>query len=217
MRELIERGHIFIAQPPLYKVKRGNSEQYLKDERAREDYLIESGLEGAVLRLADGEERAGQDLRAVVEEARVIRQVLCRSSFALRPRHRRAGGDRRRPAAHSRRRRSRRHRSCAGDRRAARSLRRRIGARLVRQGRRRCLCPYARIARRAPGLDARCGAASFRRGAPAQRACAGAARCLWPAGEIRPPQRGKASRRSRAIGRSHHGGGAEGHFAHPAL
>ncbi len=76
MRELIERGHIFIAQPPLYKVKRGNSEQYLKDERAREDYLIESGLEGAVLRLADGEERAGQDLRAVVEEARVIRQVL---------------------------------------------------------------------------------------------------------------------------------------------
>ncbi|MDR3407562.1 MAG: DNA topoisomerase (ATP-hydrolyzing) subunit B [Methylovirgula sp.] len=76
MRELIERGHVFIAQPPLYKVKRGNSEQYLKDERAREDYLIESGLEGAVLRLANGEERAGQDLRAVVEEARVIRQVL---------------------------------------------------------------------------------------------------------------------------------------------
>jgi DNA gyrase subunit B len=76
MRELIERGHIFIAQPPLYKVKRGNSEQYLKDERAREDYLIESGLEGAVLRLADGEERAGQDLRTIIEEARIIRQVL---------------------------------------------------------------------------------------------------------------------------------------------
>jgi DNA gyrase subunit B len=76
MRELIERGHIFIAQPPLYKVKRGNSEQYLKDERAREDYLIDSGLDGAVLRLANGEERAGQDLRAVVEEARAIRQVL---------------------------------------------------------------------------------------------------------------------------------------------
>ncbi len=76
MRELIERGHIFIAQPPLYKVKRGTSEQYLKDERAREDYLIESGLDGAVLRLANGEERAGQDLRVVVEEARAIRQVL---------------------------------------------------------------------------------------------------------------------------------------------
>nr|WP_245411187.1 DNA topoisomerase (ATP-hydrolyzing) subunit B [Methylovirgula ligni] len=76
MRELIERGHIFIAQPPLYKVKRGTSEQYLKDERAREDYLIENGLDGAVLRLASGEERAGQDLRLVVEEARTVRQVL---------------------------------------------------------------------------------------------------------------------------------------------
>ena len=52
MRELIERGHLYIAQPPLYKVKRGGSEQYLKDERAREDYLIVNGLEAAVLRLA---------------------------------------------------------------------------------------------------------------------------------------------------------------------
>ena len=87
MRELIERGHIFIAQPPLYKVKRGSSEQYLKDERAREDYLIESGLDGAVLRLANGEERAGADLRAVVEEARLIRQVLA----ALHSRYDRTG------------------------------------------------------------------------------------------------------------------------------
>jgi len=76
MRELIERGHLYIAQPPLYKVKRGASEQYLKDERALEDYLISSGLEGAVLRLASGEERAGQDLRAIVEEARVVRHML---------------------------------------------------------------------------------------------------------------------------------------------
>jgi DNA gyrase subunit B len=76
MRELIERGHVFIAQPPLYKVKRGQSEQYLKDERAREDYLIDSGLDGAMLRLDNGEERAGQDLRAVVDEARLVRQVL---------------------------------------------------------------------------------------------------------------------------------------------
>jgi DNA gyrase subunit B len=76
MRELIERGHLFIAQPPLYKVKRGNSEQYLKDERAREDYLIDNGLDGAVLRRATGEARAGQDLRAIVEEARIVRQIL---------------------------------------------------------------------------------------------------------------------------------------------
>jgi DNA gyrase subunit B len=76
MRELIERGHLYIAQPPLYKVKRGNSEQYLKDERAREDYLIASGLEGAVLRLASGEERAGHDLRIIVEEARIVRHLL---------------------------------------------------------------------------------------------------------------------------------------------
>ena len=76
MRELIERGHVYIAQPPLYKVKRGRSEQYLKDERAREDYLIVNGIDGAVLRLATGEERAGADLRALVEEARVIRHIL---------------------------------------------------------------------------------------------------------------------------------------------
>src|SRR3974390_1726175 len=46
MEELIKRGHVFIAQPPLYKVSRGKSEQYLKDERALEDYLIVTGLEG---------------------------------------------------------------------------------------------------------------------------------------------------------------------------
>ncbi|HET9903363.1 MAG TPA: DNA topoisomerase (ATP-hydrolyzing) subunit B [Xanthobacteraceae bacterium] len=76
MRELIERGYVYIAQPPLYKVTRGRSEQYLKDERALEDYLIAEGLADAVLRTADGAARAGADLRAVVEEARVVRNVL---------------------------------------------------------------------------------------------------------------------------------------------
>jgi DNA gyrase subunit B len=76
MREIIDRGHLFIAQPPLYKVSRGKSEQYLKDERALEDFLIDTGIEDSVLRLASGEERAGPDLRALVEEARTIRGIL---------------------------------------------------------------------------------------------------------------------------------------------
>src|SRR5215210_2559471 len=71
MRELIDRGHLYIAQPPLYKVSRGKSEQYLKDERALEDYLTEAGLEEGVLKLASGAERAGADLRALVQEARM--------------------------------------------------------------------------------------------------------------------------------------------------
>src|SRR6266404_5559547 len=76
MREIIDRGHLFIAQPPLYKVTRGRSEQYLKDHRALEDYLIAGGLEEAVLRPATGGDRAGEDLRRLVEEARMIRNVL---------------------------------------------------------------------------------------------------------------------------------------------
>ncbi len=76
MPELIERGHLFIAQPPLYKVARGKSEQYLKDERALEDYLINTGLEDAVLRLTNGEERAGDDLRRLLDQSRQIRNIL---------------------------------------------------------------------------------------------------------------------------------------------
>ena len=76
MRALIDRGHLFIAQPPLYKITRGKSEQYLKDERALEDYLIDSGVADSVLKLASGEHRAGEDLRALVEQARTIRNVL---------------------------------------------------------------------------------------------------------------------------------------------
>ncbi len=76
MRQVIERGYLFIAQPPLFKVKRGQSERYLKDERALEDYLVDTGLEGASLQLASGEVRAGADLRSLVEEAHAMRRQL---------------------------------------------------------------------------------------------------------------------------------------------
>ena len=76
MREIIDRGHLFIAQPPLYKVARGKSEQYLKDERALENYLIAGGIEEAVFKLSSGEERAGADLLGLVEDARVVRNIL---------------------------------------------------------------------------------------------------------------------------------------------
>jgi len=76
MREIIDHGYLYIAQPPLYKVSRGKSEQYLKDERALEDYLIQAGLDECVFKPATGEDRAGQDLFSLVEEARAIRAVL---------------------------------------------------------------------------------------------------------------------------------------------
>ena len=76
MPQLIEGGYLYIAQPPLYKVSRGKSEVYLKDQAALDDYLIEMGMEGAVLRLATGEEIAGQDLARVIEGARAFRRVL---------------------------------------------------------------------------------------------------------------------------------------------
>ena len=76
MPALIERGHLFIAQPPLYKVTRGKSTQYIKDEPAFEDFLIGSGLDEASLNLASGEVRTGQDLRAAVDDARAVRGLI---------------------------------------------------------------------------------------------------------------------------------------------
>ncbi|MBX9592286.1 MAG: DNA topoisomerase (ATP-hydrolyzing) subunit B [Hyphomonadaceae bacterium] len=76
MPDLVEKGHLYIAQPPLYKVSRGKSETYLKDQRAFEDYLIATGLEEATLALGSGEVRAGRDLRDIVEQARGITKVI---------------------------------------------------------------------------------------------------------------------------------------------
>ena len=76
MPELIENGHLYIAQPPLYKVSRGKSEVYLKDEAAMEEYLIQQGVDGAMLRQGNGEEITGQDLTRVVDMARQLKRVL---------------------------------------------------------------------------------------------------------------------------------------------
>ena len=76
MPELIEGGYLYIAQPPLYKVSRGKSEVYLKDQAALEDYLIAQGIEGAILRLPSGEEIMGQDLARVVDAARTFKRIL---------------------------------------------------------------------------------------------------------------------------------------------
>ena len=76
MPALIDGGYLYIAQPPLYKVARGKSEVYLKDQAALDDYLVEMGTEGAILRLPSGEEIAGADLARVIEGARAFRRVL---------------------------------------------------------------------------------------------------------------------------------------------
>ncbi len=80
MPALIDAGYLYIAQPPLYKVKRGGSEVYLKDEKALEDHLIGAGLTDSVLVVDRGDgrmtERAGDDLRAVVEHARACRPLI---------------------------------------------------------------------------------------------------------------------------------------------
>jgi DNA gyrase subunit B len=76
MPELIERGHLYIAQPPLYKVSRGKSSQYLKDEADYERFLIGTGLEDAALHLTSGEVRTGEDLRRVIDEALLVRGLL---------------------------------------------------------------------------------------------------------------------------------------------
>jgi DNA gyrase subunit B len=76
MPSLVDKGHLYIAQPPLYKVSKGKSETYLKDQRALEDYLIDSGLEETRLVLGSGEMRTGKDLRDIVEQARGVSATL---------------------------------------------------------------------------------------------------------------------------------------------
>jgi DNA gyrase subunit B len=76
MGPIIEAGYLYIAQPPLYKVSRGRSERYLKDEKAFETFMLESGLEGVVFVDYQGVEHSGADLRRLAERARVCRRLL---------------------------------------------------------------------------------------------------------------------------------------------
>ena len=77
MAVLIDRGYLYIAQPPLYRAKRGSSEVYLKDDDQLEDYLFNAAIdEGAVFVPFDGKQRAGADLRRLVEEARTVKSLL---------------------------------------------------------------------------------------------------------------------------------------------
>ncbi|MSO77638.1 MAG: DNA topoisomerase (ATP-hydrolyzing) subunit B [Alphaproteobacteria bacterium] len=76
MVDLIERGYLYIAQPPLYKAKRGGSEVYLKDDRALDDYLIDTALGEAMLECRDGSRIAGAELRLAVDAARRAKRLM---------------------------------------------------------------------------------------------------------------------------------------------
>jgi DNA gyrase subunit B len=76
MPELIEKGYLYIAQPPLYLVKRSSAENYLKDDRALENFLIKNGLENVKLKLADGTEVMGEELAAELETDRTAKNLI---------------------------------------------------------------------------------------------------------------------------------------------
>lgn len=80
MPKLIEKGYLYIAQPPLYKVKRGNSEVYLKDDAAFYDYVIKSAVDGMVITLGNGEQRAGGDLIDFISKIRNFKGLVDRLS-----------------------------------------------------------------------------------------------------------------------------------------
>jgi DNA gyrase subunit B len=75
MPDIIKAGHLFIAQPPLFKVSKGRSEVYLKDQAALDRYLVEAGLQGRVLEAAGGA-RSGSDLAKLVEHALRLRNLI---------------------------------------------------------------------------------------------------------------------------------------------
>ncbi|MCC7125861.1 MAG: DNA gyrase subunit B, partial [Acidobacteria bacterium] len=85
MSQLVENGHIYIAQPPLFRAKRGRVETYIKDERALENFLVRRGVEGRVLTLADGTELSGASLEKALHDIiayEKVQQVVHRRGHA---------------------------------------------------------------------------------------------------------------------------------------
>jgi DNA gyrase subunit B len=80
MPQVIERGYLYIAQPPLYKASKGRSSRYLKDDAEMETFLTDEGVDGAELDLANGERMTGQDLLALVQTSRQARANIDRLS-----------------------------------------------------------------------------------------------------------------------------------------
>jgi DNA gyrase subunit B len=80
MPQVIERGYLYIAQPPLYKAAKGKSIRYLKDDAELEAFLVAEGVDGAELDLSDGERMAGADLEALVQTARQAKANIARLS-----------------------------------------------------------------------------------------------------------------------------------------
>ena len=121
MPDLIEAGHLFIAQPPLYKVARGRSEVYVKDDAALEQYLVDAGLDGLVLEGGD-EARSGEDLRATGRAcpADALVDALC--SQELRPGAGRSARARRSAQSEARRSATARPRSKASPAGSARAI-----------------------------------------------------------------------------------------------
>jgi len=80
MADLIARGYIYIAQPPLYKVKHGKQERYLKDDGELQDYLLQTALDGAALKLVKGEALAGTELADLCKRHLAVEQTIARLS-----------------------------------------------------------------------------------------------------------------------------------------
>src|SRR5437867_2993470 len=76
MSQLIDRGHIYIAQPPLFRAKRGRTETYIKDERELETFLVRRAVESRAVRLSDGSEVVGETLERQIQRMMAYRKLL---------------------------------------------------------------------------------------------------------------------------------------------